>query len=367
MRRERRYNGENVTVPVADDAFHDGTDVLPEVREWHDHLRSVLRVSDTITGRILNIVDEHMLVAESVRQSRTISVNDALQEELRLARKDYKRLVSKGIVKPVAESVKEALLSVESQENTPANSQVVEAATTNTKESLSVSSHSSLAHPQRHQLKSSRINKQKRMYELPTGRVAHRQDALRPQTNQHSFIIETEHAEPSYAPNQIWRPHPGLRSTPSAESSSSRATKTPKISTEKEPIAKGSSTSSSAHRSSAHSGYRIPLAKDPRPENLSSSEYSLAPQDGGRIPMRMNSEERAARAPIPLSLEIPRSHTIPPVPFHVDPSWPIAQEREVERNKEKGVRARFGFGKKQDEYLKQFLVERDIVSQHGIL
>ncbi|XXG99358.1 hypothetical protein Hte_005695 [Hypoxylon texense] len=360
MRREKRQNGENVTVPVADDAFHDGTDVLPEVREWHDHLRSVLRVSDTITERILKIVDEHMLVAEPVRQSRAVSVHDALQEELRLARKDYEKLVRKGIVKLVAESVKEALLRVENQESSPANSQVVEAAA-GAGESSSTPSHSSLPYPQRHQLKSSRINKNKRMDELPPGRVAHRQDALRPQTNQSSFIIECQDVEPSYEEKRTWRPHAGLlRSIPSAESSSSRTTKTLKIPTEKEPVAKGSSTSYAAHRSSLHPGYGTSLAKEPGHDNLSSVEHSLAPNEG-YTPMRMNSQERAARAPIPLSVEIPRSHSIPPVPFPVDPSWPIAQERELERSKEKGVRARLGFGKKQDEYLKQFLVERDIM------
>ncbi|KAI1775401.1 hypothetical protein F4818DRAFT_48219 [Hypoxylon cercidicola] len=345
MRREKQQNGENITVPVADDAFHDGTDVLPEVREWHDHLRSVLRVSDTITGRILKVVDKHMLVTESARQSKSVSVHDALQEELRLARKDYDRLVSKGTIQPVAESVKEALLSVEDLESSPANSQVAGAEATNTTESPSFPEQS-LAEPPRHQLKSSRINKHKRIEELPTGRVAHRQDALRP--HQSNLIIGSQQGEPSCAPKRSSKTHRILRSALSADY------------TEKEPVIKGSSPMSNVYRVPTHTGYATPRIREQRPKDISSAEYSHTPREG-HTPTRMDSHERAARAPIPLSLEIPRNQTFPPVSFYVNPSWPIAQEREAERSREKGVRARLGFGKKEDDFLKQFLVERDIM------
>ena len=44
------------------DYFHDGTDVLAVVTSWHNFLRSTLRKSDTVTSKILNIVDQRLLV-----------------------------------------------------------------------------------------------------------------------------------------------------------------------------------------------------------------------------------------------------------------------------------------------------------------
>lgn len=362
--RERQQSGEDVTVPVADDAFHDGTDVLPEVREWHDALRGVLRVSDTITGRILKIIDEYMLVTESVRQLKTISVHNALQRELSLAGEDYQKLVSMGIVQPVTESVKQALLNVENPESSPANSQAMEVAATNTPGSLSLSNHSSLAHPPRHQLKSSRINKLMRMDQLPVGRVAHRQDALRTQ-GQPGFMIESEPVGAGFTRENTLRPRPIPHSTPHPTPNpipSVNAFKTiAKMPNEKEPAPRGSSTFSNIYRGSANSGYGTPFV---RPEDTVRPEYPLTRRERS-MPLRTDSE-RAAVAPIPLSIEIPKSHTLPNTPFYIHPSWQIAQEHELEMGKEKGVRALFGF-KKQDEYLKQFLVERDIVSKYGTL
>ncbi|KAI1760751.1 hypothetical protein GGR53DRAFT_62938 [Hypoxylon sp. FL1150] len=359
--RERKQRGENVTVPAADDAFHDGTDVLPEVREWHETLRGVLRISDTITGRILKIVDEYMLVSELARRSITISVHEVLQRELRHARKEYDRLLSKGIVQPVTESVKEAWLNVENQEHSPMNSRAVEAAAADTTRSRSLSNHSCFAHAPRHQYKSSRINKPIRMDQLPPGRVAHRQDALQPQTSQ-AFMIESEPAGAHVASKtNTPRPH---QATHSAHSDRSfRTVQAPQISTQKEPVVRGSSALSSVYRGSANPGYETPRA---RPEDTARLEYPPTRPEYPparreySMPIRTESE-RAAVAPIPLSIEIPKTHTLPSAPFIISPSWPIAQEHEVQMCKEKGVRALFGLRKKEDEYLKQFLVDRDIM------
>ena len=46
------------------DQFHDGREVLDAVTEWHKYLRDVARRTDTITTKVLDLVDEHMLVAD---------------------------------------------------------------------------------------------------------------------------------------------------------------------------------------------------------------------------------------------------------------------------------------------------------------
>lgn len=49
--------------PGSSDGFHDGTDVLPEVQKWHQHLRSSMRATDGMTDRVLDLVDDRMLTA----------------------------------------------------------------------------------------------------------------------------------------------------------------------------------------------------------------------------------------------------------------------------------------------------------------
>jgi len=47
------------------DIFHDGMDLLPGIRQWHQYLRGVLRRSDHITSNLLDFIEEHLLVARS--------------------------------------------------------------------------------------------------------------------------------------------------------------------------------------------------------------------------------------------------------------------------------------------------------------
>jgi hypothetical protein len=43
------------------DRFHNGINVLPEVRKWHDYLRGHLRISDTTTELVLDMVETKLL------------------------------------------------------------------------------------------------------------------------------------------------------------------------------------------------------------------------------------------------------------------------------------------------------------------
>ena len=44
------------------DQFHNGREVLDAVTEWHKYLRTVIRKTDTITCRVLDLVDKRMLL-----------------------------------------------------------------------------------------------------------------------------------------------------------------------------------------------------------------------------------------------------------------------------------------------------------------
>lgn len=46
---------------IGGDFFHDGTDILPDVRDWHNFLRRYLRQTDAITSQVLDLVENDML------------------------------------------------------------------------------------------------------------------------------------------------------------------------------------------------------------------------------------------------------------------------------------------------------------------
>ena len=49
-------------------AFHDGTQVLPEVKLWYDHLRQLVRKDDKTTGKILDLIDSHLLQGDPLNR-----------------------------------------------------------------------------------------------------------------------------------------------------------------------------------------------------------------------------------------------------------------------------------------------------------
>lgn len=50
------------------DYFHDGQMPLEDVLHWHDTLRSALRKTDNITSRVLDLVDQRMLVDDPTKR-----------------------------------------------------------------------------------------------------------------------------------------------------------------------------------------------------------------------------------------------------------------------------------------------------------
>jgi hypothetical protein len=50
-------------VEAVGDYFHNGVTVLPEIQKWHAFLRTILRKTDTITSRVLDLIDRYMLVS----------------------------------------------------------------------------------------------------------------------------------------------------------------------------------------------------------------------------------------------------------------------------------------------------------------
>ena len=74
------------------DYFHDGFDVLPEVSEWHTYLRHSVRIADTITCRVLDLLGQQngMLVGDPRMRMKSKEVCKQLD------------LISEGLSPPVS-------------------------------------------------------------------------------------------------------------------------------------------------------------------------------------------------------------------------------------------------------------------------
>ncbi|CAN9421752.1 unnamed protein product [Alternaria alternata] len=67
------------------DRFHNGYDVLPEIKQWHDFLRGHLRPSDTATPLVLDLIELKMLQQEPLRRIDTSRLCQELKHLLRSA------------------------------------------------------------------------------------------------------------------------------------------------------------------------------------------------------------------------------------------------------------------------------------------
>lgn len=91
------------------DAFHDGKDVYPDIKDWHDHLNEVLRKSDTVTSEILALVDAHMLRSNPDDRISSAQLCDKLDEILNKAECSLGAATKPGL----HNHVKESLLMIE--------------------------------------------------------------------------------------------------------------------------------------------------------------------------------------------------------------------------------------------------------------
>jgi len=101
----------NQTPPVLTqgDYFHNGKRVLEDVIGWHKMLRGSLRITDTITNRVLDLVDEKMLL-EDPRER--INSKSLCNELMRISDDTRAGATSH---RPLSESIMQALLEVDEE------------------------------------------------------------------------------------------------------------------------------------------------------------------------------------------------------------------------------------------------------------
>jgi hypothetical protein len=156
-------------LPIADDAFHDGRNVLPAVLDWHQYLRNCCRKSDTLTVSVLDLVEKRMLQANPKARLPSAKLDIELQKLLRQARTNYKSMLDLNEIPSVPDNTLRALLTLDSF--TPPEGKVVVDSDVPLGRFL-------ISQDRKTHTKTTRVNKTERLESVIPARVANRQEAL---------------------------------------------------------------------------------------------------------------------------------------------------------------------------------------------
>lgn len=108
QRQSQASLGTSSGVPLNEgDHFHDGENVLPDVLRWHQVLRSSLRKTDTITSKVLDLVDGKMLQGDPLGRIEAKTLCRELKQILQAGDNELRV--------PVPPSISEALVQVDNE------------------------------------------------------------------------------------------------------------------------------------------------------------------------------------------------------------------------------------------------------------
>ncbi|KAI0544117.1 hypothetical protein F4679DRAFT_566078 [Xylaria curta] len=168
---------------LSDDAFHDGSSVLEDVINWHHYLRQVMRKSDPVSSKILDLIDEEALGQDEIYRLTSAVLYEKLNQLVDTAKEDLDEQIAKPII--------ECIVSFDKT----APSTMKEYSDQRQKETERFS------RPDVDQSKHS--NKSARLNNIVSARVAHRQVLDRPSqsppTNRNSYYgYIPNHDSPAY-------------------------------------------------------------------------------------------------------------------------------------------------------------------------
>jgi hypothetical protein len=181
----------------ATDRFHDHDchQVLPEIRVWHNYVRGHIRIADTTTPLVLDLIETHMLQADSQNRYESDVLCAALKEIIENARRRISSLPQHA--RETDESVIRALLAMENKaeasrasgiDTTPL-AQPLQPTGPSMSKKATRQDESQSNHPHR---SSMRLQKEAILGSIPLGQTSHRKDILMAELKGHPIGQECE-------------------------------------------------------------------------------------------------------------------------------------------------------------------------------
>ncbi|KAH7074657.1 hypothetical protein BKA63DRAFT_318495 [Paraphoma chrysanthemicola] len=159
------------------DRFHNGIEVLPEVRRWHDYLRGHLRCSDTMTPHVLRLVENNMLQTSVRDRLAMTSLCSQLESLVRMAQSEIANLDE--FSRNTDDAVLRALLEI----NNDAERQI----SSKPKSTLLIPSPAP-SQPIEALRSSQKCSKTERLKSIPLGHTTYRTPIIMKELSNHVFI-----------------------------------------------------------------------------------------------------------------------------------------------------------------------------------
>ncbi|KAI0451728.1 hypothetical protein F5B21DRAFT_506921 [Xylaria acuta] len=83
---------------LSDDTFHDGSAVLDDVTNWHEYLCRVMRKSDPISHKLLDLIDRKVLGQDPDSRLTSAALYEELKNLLAIAKNDLDEQIAESIV-----------------------------------------------------------------------------------------------------------------------------------------------------------------------------------------------------------------------------------------------------------------------------
>ena len=106
--RSGRVSQRNMPDLTPGDYFHDGREVLPDVKSWHNILRTALRRTDSITNRVLDLVEQKMLLGNPEDRIKAKGICKELKDILTQSQKEARIKIPEIILTSLFEVESEA-------------------------------------------------------------------------------------------------------------------------------------------------------------------------------------------------------------------------------------------------------------------
>ncbi|KAF1851033.1 uncharacterized protein K460DRAFT_26715 [Cucurbitaria berberidis CBS 394.84] len=167
------------------DCFHDGTQVLPEIRKWHNYLRGHLRPSDTTTPLVLDLIEHKMLQTDTYNRLELGALCDELKDLIPRAKEKIRCL--KLHARETDPVVLQALLKVEQEAQRDKSSRPK---STPFQQQTTVAGMAHTSHPL--QRVTRHLQKEHIIKSKPLGQTTYRKEILEKQLKRNSVIREDD-------------------------------------------------------------------------------------------------------------------------------------------------------------------------------
>jgi len=203
--RERLKKNKRGSAPSGDDAFHDGTKVPSSVLNWHNFLRNSSRKADTISYRVLDLVDEKMLLEHPEKRLTFEQLCEKLNDILLCAKNEHLKSLERGSLKAVDPDTLKALLMLDKSAPATATSTaqagIAQIVTSNPSDRGGSASLLPNRHGQSQSRPSSdRVRKSERLERIIIGKTANREQAIKSDLGLGSVAEADENCE---SPQQV--------------------------------------------------------------------------------------------------------------------------------------------------------------------